>query len=40
MLRHVHNSTSNDSSSMMVFPKPAVFMTAGCNNIVSHVIQM
>ena len=28
MLRRVHNSTSNDSVSMMVLPKPAIFMMA------------
>ena len=28
MLHHVHDSTSNDSVSMMVLPKPAIFIMA------------
>ena len=37
MLRHVHDSTSNDSVSMMVLPKPAIFMTASIMTESQHV---
>ena len=37
MLRRVHDSTSNDSDSMMVLPKPAIFMTASIMTESQHV---
>ena len=37
MLCCVHNSTSNDSVSMMVLPKPTIFMTASIMTESQHV---
>ena len=37
MFCRVHDSTSNDSVSMMVLPKPAIFMTARIMTESQHV---
>ena len=37
MLSRVHDSTSNDSVSMMVLPKPAIFMAANIMTKSQHV---